>query len=369
MTMRDILVEDYNDDSEDFLVHYGILGMKWGIRRYQNEDGSYTRAGEMRRRKSFRLETKEEKAERLARKSVKKAVRQVKKAEQAAKREEKREQRSAEEQVKLEKKKFQILRSGDADRIYKNQHLFTDQELNTALNRLRQNEQVRQMGKGYQKEQERSRKESQKQSDKQKQNQQAKQQTKNGKSAVQKLWDAGKMAVGVYATYNQIAKGVNQITGQETLPNFGSGTSFRQWQAGRQNVSTGTAGSNTSSSSNQQTSSNTTTGQTSSRPPQSNNSAHQQSTSRSGSSNSGSQATYNYNAGSSSRYSYGSGGFTQWNSQSGGNRSSSSSSSRDSVINMSFDAATGSYTMNGSRASSSGYDWASAMNRPIRGLI
>lgn len=27
------------------LYHYGILGMKWGVRRYQNYDGSYTKKG------------------------------------------------------------------------------------------------------------------------------------------------------------------------------------------------------------------------------------------------------------------------------------------------------------------------------------
>lgn len=51
-----------NMNYSDELQHWGIKGMKWGVRRYQNKDGSLTPAGKKRMyREQFDMEGKEKK--------------------------------------------------------------------------------------------------------------------------------------------------------------------------------------------------------------------------------------------------------------------------------------------------------------------
>ena len=73
--------------NQNELYHYGVLGMKWGVRRYRNSGGSYTREGLKRFDKSYEDYQSKNNAYKDARKAKDKlAIRKAKNERKISKR-------------------------------------------------------------------------------------------------------------------------------------------------------------------------------------------------------------------------------------------------------------------------------------------
>jgi hypothetical protein len=117
----DIINEHYSS-TYNVLAHHGILGQKWGVRRYQNKDGTYTVAGKKRYRASKEEQAKSQQVIDDAHKYM---------GEEASKKATENEKKHLDYLTSVDKKQYQkdILGYDDEDGLWENLEEMYDDDL------------------------------------------------------------------------------------------------------------------------------------------------------------------------------------------------------------------------------------------------
>ena len=120
-------------ETEAYLAHHGIKGQKWGLRRYQNSDGSLTEEGRKHYGVGPERNSKEEralraKAERAERKAVAKAAKAEKKAAKKA-------EKTALKKAKSREEKMEFIRD-HPKQIYRFRKELSEEDLKELMSKI-----------------------------------------------------------------------------------------------------------------------------------------------------------------------------------------------------------------------------------------
>lgn len=130
------------------LQHYGIKGQKWGKRRYQNEDGTYTEEGKKRRRVGYTEEAKEKDEKKVEGKTYKDLSWSEKRA---LKKKARHDQAAREERKEFNRMKREALENADLKFVSDNINKFSNDELVALADRYKKMQAIQDLEKATRK--------------------------------------------------------------------------------------------------------------------------------------------------------------------------------------------------------------------------
>lgn len=126
---------DFDNITYDEIKHHGIKGQKWGVRRYQNADGSLTAAGKKRYGTQENFEKQYQEDVKRNVKNTKKAVGAAQKAATAKQQNRERAKEEKKREIKADREK----------QIREEAYKMSDKELRDVVNRLNMEERYTQV--------------------------------------------------------------------------------------------------------------------------------------------------------------------------------------------------------------------------------